>query len=263
MALTPEQKAARHGKIGASFAPALLAGDTDRIIEEWLRLTDHPDYIETDLSDVWAVHFGSLIEPYALDWHERRTGMPLTRRGEWVPHPTLPHIGCTLDAWRASNRTVIDVKAPGYHRSLDDVLAYYAPQMVVQQACTAADFASLLVVHGGAEPHEYAVLWDAEYEAEVWARLAWFWSLVESLQPPSPIPSSTVPVEAVHTVDMSGNNEWGAAAGCWLDTRVAAKLCEASAKTLRSLVQPDTREARGHGVAITRNRGGSLMLKEE
>jgi predicted phage-related endonuclease len=262
MALTPEQKLARQGKIGASFAPALMAGDERRILEEWLRLTDHPDYVEPDFSTIWAPSYGSFIEPFALDWHERRTAQPLTCRGVWVPHPELPHIGCTLDAYREADDAVVDCKAPGSYRTLDDVIAYYTPQMVVQRACVGAARAVLLIVHGGTEPREYEATWDEVYEAEVWHRLAWFWGLVESLQPPSTIPASTIPAAVVRRVDMTGNNEFAASADTWLTNRPAAKLCEGAAKTLRSLVEPDVREAYGYGVSLTRDRAGRLLLKE-
>lgn len=261
MPLTEQQKEARKGRIGASFLPSLMQGDQPRMLEEWMRLVEHPDYVETDLSDVWAPMYGSYIEPFALDWHERKTGSALTRRGEYVPHPSEP-VGCTLDAYRAFDAAVLDVKAPGSHRNLDEVLHHYTSQLVIQRACTAAERACLLVVHGGAAPREFTLSWTVEYEAEVWARVHWFWGRVETLQPPCPIPADQTPTLAVRIVDMTGDNRWGAAADCWLTTRVAAKQFEAAAKDLRSLVEPDVQEARGAGIVITRNRAGALLIKE-
>src|SRR6185312_16696207 len=130
MALSPEQMAARDGKITASFLPYLMAGDSDRIMREWMRLVEHPDYAPEDLSGAWPVQFGSYIETFALDWHERHTGCALTRRGEVVTHPRLPHVACTLDAWRAGDNAVIDCKALGAYRKLDEACAFYLPQMV-------------------------------------------------------------------------------------------------------------------------------------
>ena len=262
MALTPEQKTARAGKIGASFAPALMASDTDRMREEWLRLTEHPDYVEKDLDAIWSVQFGSWVEPFALDWHEMRTGQLLVRRGEWVPHPDLPWLGCTLDAYREEDAAVIDCKAPGAHRRLDDVLAYYAAQMVVQRACMRAQRAILLVVHGGAEPREFPISWSAEYEAEVYRRLAWFWDKVETLQPAVPLEACQVPVDAVRIVDMTGSNSWADQAAVWLTTRGPAKVFEQAAKGLKALIEDDVRQAHGHGIVATRNRAGQLLIKE-
>jgi hypothetical protein len=83
------------------------------------------------------------------------------------------------------------------------------------------------------------------------------------LQPPGPLPGSTVPVEAVRIIDMQGNNAWGSAADAWLQHRCAARACETAAKSLRALVEADVREAYGHGVRIARDRAGRLLLKED
>ena len=82
--------------------------------------------------------YGCYIEPFAIDWHERRTGQPLTCRGIWVPHPELRTVGATLDAYREADDAVVDCKAPGAYRTIDNVIGYYTPQMVVQRACVRA-----------------------------------------------------------------------------------------------------------------------------
>ena len=63
--LTDEQWAKREGHIGASFVPWLMAGDEKRMVNEWMRLVDHPDYVRPDLSGEWAPSFGSYVEPFA------------------------------------------------------------------------------------------------------------------------------------------------------------------------------------------------------
>jgi hypothetical protein len=262
MPLTAEQHARRDGKVGASFAPHLMAGDQNKMVQEWMRLVGHPDYAPEDLSRNWPVQFGSFIEPFALDWHVMKTGKLLTHLGEWVSHPELPHVGATLDAYRPDDATVIDCKAPGAHRRLDDVLAFYPSQLVVQRACMKADAAALLIVHGGAEPTEYTVTWDEDYEREVWARVAWFWNCVETLQPPGPLPKAKDPVSAARIVDMNGNNEWGFFARQWLVNKQAATDFNAASKTLKSLMEPDVSKAFGHGIQATRARNGAITIKE-
>lgn len=262
MSLSPEQHARRQGKIGASFVPSLMAGDEAKLLSEWMRLVEHPDYVPEDLSANWPVQFGSFIESFALDWWERKTGYPLSGRGQWMGHPAYPYVGCTLDAFRMHDQTVIDCKAPGAWRKLDDVIAYYPGQLVVQKACMQAQQAALLIVHGGAEPAEYAVTWGAEYEAEVWRRIEWFWSRVESLQPPCAIPAAKGAVPAVRIVDFTGNNEWGAFAAQWLQNQDGKRLFDAAAKGLKALVEDDVQKAFGHGICCTRSRAGALSIKE-
>jgi predicted phage-related endonuclease len=260
--LTNEQRARRAGKVTASFIPSLMAGDERRMLSEWQRLVGHPDFTEEDLSANWAVAFGCFIEPVALDWHERKTGHALTLRGDWVQHSDHPWLGATLDAWREHDSSVIDCKAPGAYRNLDEVRSYYCSQVIVQRACLNADRAALLIVHGGAEPVEYEATWPESYEAEVWQRIHWFWGRVETLQPPCAIPAVKGPVPAIRTVDMQGNNSWASAAGEWLGHKAAAGRFNDSVKIIKSLLEPDVMKAFGHGISATRSRAGAVSIKE-
>jgi predicted phage-related endonuclease len=261
MALTAEQHAKREGKITASFLPSLMAGDVTKIINEWRRIIGDPNYVPDDLSIIWAVEFGSYIEPFALDWHQKKVG-PLTRRGEFVLHPERPYFGSTLDAFRASDKTVIDCKAPGAFRKLDEVVAYYTPQMVGQRACVGADKAALLIVHGGAEPVEYPIAWEANYERELWDRVWHFQACVENLVPPAEMPAVAAPVAAVKTYDMTGNNNWGSAAATWLETKEHAQAFKSAEKTIKDAVPHDAVKCTGHHIVVSRNKAGSLSIKE-
>lgn len=261
--LTEEQQRRRQGRVTASFVPYLMAGNEPKILNEWMRLVDHPDYEEEDLSDNWPVQFGSFVETFALDWHARRTGQPLVHRGEFLAHPELPHVGCTLDAYRREDRSVIDCKAPTKWRKLEDVLAYYPGQLVVQKACWKAQRAALLIVHGGDEPVEHELTWDPPYEKEVWTRIKWFWERVESLQVPCAIPAAQPAEPSVRIVDMTGNNEWGSFAATWLTHKDGAKLFNEAAKGLKGLIEADVAKAHGHGVVCSRSRAGALTIKEQ
>lgn len=261
MALTAAQHAAREGKIGASFLPKLMAGDPAVIMNEWRRLVGDPTWEPDDLSGSWPVQFGSYIETFALDWHERKTGRCIERRGESVVHPDRAYVGATLDGFRPADSTVIDCKAPGAYRNLDDVLAYYVPQMVVQRACVGASNAALLVVHGGAEPAEYPIDIPADYEAEVWTRIDQFWLCVETLTPPFAMTPVDAPVKPERTYDFTGRNEFAFEAAAWLENYQAGKTAAAAEKALKSMVPADAAKCHGHGVIITRNRAGHLSLR--
>lgn len=263
MTLTAEQQRQRAGKITASFLPKLMAGDEEAIYREWQRLVEHPDYEPENLDDRWPVQFGSYIESFALSWHERKTGRPLIRRGEVVIHPDMPYVSCTLDAYRDDDACVIDCKAPGRWRKLDDVLAYYPAQMVVQRACVVGVRAALLVVHGGDEPAEHPIEWDDAFEAAVWTRVAWFQECIEGLIPPVAVKAVEAPVAAVRVVDMAMSNAWGEHAGTWLANREAAKAFDAATKELKALVEPDVSRAFGHGLAASRAKNGAITIKAQ
>ena len=262
MSLTPEQIKARDGKVTASFAPYLMAGNREKIYTEWLRLVGSPDYEPEDLSDSWPVQFGSYIEPFALDWHQRRTGRELTRRGEVVVHPDRPYVSCTLDAYRADDDTVIDCKAIGAWNTLDKVGAFYLPQMVVQRGCVGAQGAALLIVHGGAAPQEWATEIGHKYAALVWERVDEFWQTVLDLTPPVEMPAIAAPVPAVREYDLTGNNEWASFAADWIERRSAAKIFVKASEALKEMVPADAVRCIGHGIKIARNKAGSLTITE-
>jgi len=250
----------RETRVGASFAPALMAGKTDQILEEWKRLTGDPSYVPTNLDDVWAPALGKFLEPFVLDWHQRKVG-PLTRRGEWVRHPSRDWLGCTLDAYHAPDDTVLDCKVIGQWRKLDEVISYYTPQLIVQAACTGAKNTALLIVQGTSEPVEYPVTWTPEYEAEVWERLDEFWDCVLSLTPPGGFPEVLAPVQAVVTYDMSTSNAWTVNAATWLLNKTAARDFDAASKEIKALVPPDAAKCNGAGIQVSRSKSGSLSIR--
>jgi hypothetical protein len=264
--LSPNLQAAalspnRDTRVGASFVPALMAGKSEAIMQEWKRLVGDPSYQPENLDGVWPVQIGKYLEPFVLDWEERKSG-PLDRRGEWVQNPNRNWLGCTLDAYRASTSTVLDCKVVGQWRKLDEVISYYTPQMLVQRDCTGAENASLLIVHGGSEPVEYPVTWPVGYEADVWTRLDGFWDCVESLTPPCELPELLAPVPAVKTYDMGTSNAWVSNAATWALNKSAAKDFDAASKELKALVPADAIKCFGGGITVSRSKAGSLSIKE-
>jgi hypothetical protein len=227
-----------------------------------MRLVEHPDYQEDDLSHNWPVILGSIIETPALDYHEWKTGRPLIRRQEHVVHP-CGYLACTLDAFRDDDRCVIDCKAPGRWNAIENVLGYYPGQLVVQKACTGAEKAALLVVHGGDEPAEFEILWDEDYEAAVWDRIGWFWSCVENLEPPVALAEIKAPrIDAVRVVCMDGNNSWADFAAIWLENKAAKMAFDESTKGIKSLIEDDVARAYGHGICASRSKAGAITIKE-
>ena len=56
-----------------------------------MRLVGDPRYEPVNLDDNWSAQFGSYIEPFALDWHQRTTGHPIVRRGAAVWREASDH----------------------------------------------------------------------------------------------------------------------------------------------------------------------------
>lgn len=260
--LSPEQRRLRDGKVTASFTPYLMAGKIDRIRSEWMSLVGHPEHAEPDWEEMWNLSYGSLVEPLALDWHAKKTGQKLIRRGEVVTHPNKPHVCCTLDSYRAEDDCVIDCKAWTSWQKIEYICSFLTPQIIVQRGCVGASKGSLLIVHGGLEPKEYPLDWTADYEAQVWERIEWFWNCVVELTPPVEMPAIAAPVAAVREVDMRNSNSWSINAGVWLETRQSARHFGLAEKELKALVNADVKRAYGAQIECVRDRAGRLSIRE-
>lgn len=267
--LTAEQQAARQFRVTASFLPALMQGDEAAILREWMRLVGHPDYEPLDLSDQWPPCFGQYVEPFALDWHQRKTGHPITRRGETVVHPMLDYVSCTLDGWREADDCVIDAKCCGHWQALEAIESHYTPQIVAQVACTGAAKGALLVVHGGGEPQELPIYIDADYAATMWKRVEQFWKCVETLTPPVPIPVITPP-ERWRTVNL--DNECDRRAHNWSQEIIEnlllwnvmephAKQFEGAKEKVKSLMPADVGLVTIAGIAVRRARNNAITIR--
>lgn len=267
--LTPVQRAAREGKITGSFLPSLMAGNEAGIYDKWLELIGDPAWVPEDLSENWPVQLGSHVEPLALDWCERKTQHALTRRGEVVTHPVREYVACTLDAYREHDDTVIDAKASGAFMSLDHIIAYYTPQMIVQRACVQCRNAALLIVHGGAEPAEYPVAIDPDYERALWQRVDQFWRCVQNLTPPVRLRTLSPPDQwrtinlDLDTADNRAN--WAAAIKPALETWNAnhdsVESFEAARTEIKQLLPDDCRKLTWAGVVVTRARNRAITIK--
>lgn len=95
--LTPAQTMARKGKLTGSRIACLMTGDTAAILQLYRELIG--EVPEEDLSDKWPVQLGIATEQLSLDWFERKSRMPVTRRGEVVVSPKYDWAACTLDGF--------------------------------------------------------------------------------------------------------------------------------------------------------------------
>lgn len=265
--LTETQKRAREFKTTASQAPIIMSGNEEKILRLWRERIGETE--PEDLSRVWPVQLGSYLEPFILDWHERKTGKELLLRGAFQPHPTLDYIGATLDAYRPADDTVIDAKVCGGWQPLGDIVAYYTPQIIVQMRCRSCANGALLIVHGGAEPQEIPVTPEPNYERTVWERLAAFELCVKLMKPPSPLPR-IVPPDAFRTIDLDAlGKDWPNWApelafnlDRWRDTAPIVTEHEETIALIKTLLPDDVGRLDYAGMRITRNRRNAITIKE-
>jgi hypothetical protein len=225
--------------------------------------------VPEDFTNNWPVQFGSFIERFALDWHERKTAIPLTRRGEVVQHPTRPDFCCTLDAWREFDRRAIDCKATNAWTPPDDVLAFYMPQMIGQRACTGADSVAILLVHGGGEPVEYEMEIDAAFEALVWQRVDQFAHCVETLTPPVTLQlKRIVPPDKWQRIDLDTDSEsfnWASdmilALRQWAENEGAAELFDDAKLVVKKLLPDHCGRLTHAGVVVARSKNNAVTIR--
>jgi predicted phage-related endonuclease len=262
LSLSPAQIAAREGKLTASSVACLMTGDAEKILNLWRELTGDPSYVREDLSDVWPVQLGSHTESLNLAWYTRRTGRALTRAGEVVVHPIHDWAACTLDAWDAELNACVECKHVGGFEKLPVILERYAPQAHWQMICTGSDKCVFSVIEGAREPSIEMVDRDKPYAKELWKRAEQFMECVNTLTPPVVLPAIAAPVKAEKTYEMTGNNQWGSEAVTWLTTKQAAKDFAAAEKVIKKIVPADAIICTGHGIKVSRNKAGSLSIKE-
>jgi hypothetical protein len=263
--LSDEIKTLRKFKFTASMAPAIMSDKPEYLLEAWQRAIGEIGEPET----TWPMKLGSHCEPLILDHHQEKTGRPLTERGTFVAHPTIPDISATLDAYRADDDCVLDAKCSGSWMTIDKIVNFYAPQIVVQKSCRGAAKGALLIMHGTAEPREYPVNVNAAYEDELWRRIATFQQHVANMTRPVPLPE-VVPPERWRTIHLipSERDRWPNWAEDalehlqnWNDHKDAADAFAAASSAVKKLLPDDVGTLTAPGVEVIRNRASALTIR--
>jgi hypothetical protein len=267
--LTPKQLQRRRGFFNASDAPDIMSGQ--RIEQRYLTAIGErePD----DLSDNLAVVMGSWTEALNAHWFTMTTGEEVTARGREIERDWLR---CTLDGMTLHNN--LPAVWEGKHvslgwqsRSVDEVIAekaaYYMPQVHIQMHLAGVECAVLCIFlnqNTGITHHIIPVPFDPIYWIDVERTCLDFWTCVQMKTPPAgiePVEAPALPSE-FRTVDMTGNNEWAAAASDFLENKAAAKTFEAAKKAIKGLLESDVGLAEGYGVRAKRGKTNRITIGE-
>ena len=259
--LTPAQIDARRGKLTASSVAALMTGDTSKIMQLYMEMTDDPAFVPIDFSEVWPVQLGSATEHLQISWFELKRG-PVSRQGEVVVHPN-GWAAATLDGWSDLHGCVVECKHCGGHEPFETIVERYQPQMHWQMIVTNTKQCALSVIMGAREPIVDFVDYDEEYGAELMRRAEWFMQHVWNKVPPVDIDEPVTPPVPGKVYEMSTSNEWCSKAFLWRENIAGKKLAEMAEKELKALVPADAKKAHGAGIYISRDRAGRLSLREE
>jgi predicted phage-related endonuclease len=262
VALTPEQKAARQGKLTASSIGSLVSGDKERIMNLWREMVGDPGYVEPDFSDNWPVRLGEVTEGLNLDWYEKKHGVSLTRRGEVVIHPDHDWAAATLDGFDPVLLCPVETKHVGGWEKTETIIQRYFPQMTWQMECTKSNKCAISIIAGAAEPYVEYVNYDKDYADELMARANRFmnhvWMMTEPvIIEPAPI---YVPHEQMRELNLTTNNAYAEAADDWLLNRGHAEKFAKSVEAIKGMVPADVRRIYGRGLQAKRAKNGSIRI---
>jgi predicted phage-related endonuclease len=263
LGLTAQEIAARRAGIGGSDAAKIVAGEWHAL---WLDKTGRSQ--PEDLSRVLPVQLGSFTEEFNAYWFQLMGYGEVSSRGSARIHETHKFLRCTLDGIvdaLSGRPRVWQAKHVAGRQPLAEVVARYTPQ-VCHEMIVCGLTRGVLSVLIGTDRFEVAdIELDEFWGADYIERCAAFWQHVETdTEPKEGAPLAVPPpVEHFRTVDMRASNAWGEHAAVWIANQKPAKLFEGAAKELKALVEPDVGEAFGHGIAIKRNKAGSLSIKEK
>lgn len=246
--------------IGGSDANILMSGDEAAIHRLWLEKRGERE--PEDLTWVLPVQIGIVTEALNIAWLAHAAGLDITADGQSRAGGQADFMRCNPDGLTAD--AVIECKHVGQFQEMEKITQKYMPQLHHNMIVTARTKSILSVFRGTTEHHWFEVDLDEFYAAELMEREREFWACVESGKPPGAMPAIAPPVppEKWRKVDMTGHNEFAAFAADWLASKTAAKVFDAAAKGIKSLMEPDMGEAYGHGVVCKRARNGNLTIRE-
>ena len=263
MALTPEQKKARAGKLTASSIGALVSGDKDRIINLWRELVGDPQFVEPNFDDVWPVQLGVATEGLNLAWYEKKTGNVLTRQGEVVSHPDYEWAAAPLDGYDSVVGCPVETKHVGGWEKTDTVIQRYMPQLHWQMECTKSDKCAISIIQGAQEPYVEYINYNKEYADELMSRALRFMEHVWAMTEPVTVEPAPVylPHDKLREINVVGNKEFASLASQWIANKKGAKDFEEAKTKLKEMLPYDAKRIFGYFIEVKRSKNGSITIK--
>jgi predicted phage-related endonuclease len=139
----------------------------------------------------------------------------------------------------------------------------YWPQLQHNMMVCGVDRIWISVITGAAGFSYLEIEEDPFYQVQMLRAEQDFWDCVETGRIPGcPVVEAPI-VIADRVIDMSGSNSWAEQAGILFETKPHLDSHAKASKEIKSLMPPEAKEARGHGIKITRSKTGTLIVKME
>lgn len=284
----------RSAYIGSSDARDILSGDWDRL---WRRKRGllPPD----DLSDVFHVQLGKVVEPFPIDWtvgrlnQERGPGSFLWSKAPSVDGPTQPEddsqhfgmatteagtpIGSHPDALLRFTATgevwPLEAKHTARWGHAEEAAQFYMPQLQHHLYAWGKDRLLLSVIVGNAEPERLWIGALPDWIAHYVAACDRFWRHVTENRAPAPrffdagagplVPgriADSVPINGFKRRDISGDNHAQALVPEFLETRRAAARHDAIKEELKGMMRDDENELYSEALLLRRDKRGAIRI---
>lgn len=249
--------------VTGSGSNVIINGDNGELRDKYLEDIGEkqPEDLRMSLPVQLGVHLGDFI----LDWVEMSDRYIITERQRFLLHPELPYC-VTLDGYREFDDATIEAKVCNPYADLDELVAYYTPQCVMQKRIRNATRAYLAMLKGFTI-HLVEVFWDEAYEREMWARLAAYALCVRTFTPPVPLPR-LVPPAQWKTVNLNAEEpNWGPemqiALETFCKTSKAAQINGIARESVKALLPDDVGNLTWNDITVKRAKNGAVSIKQE
>lgn len=258
--------------IGSTDARIIMTGDWHDLYMQKTGQAKRPD-----LSQEWKPRLGLLTEPLHAWWHAKETGDDVkdpvfnTEEFSRVRVAGKPdHHLVSIDRI-VNDKELLEMKHTHAGNSLYDAGQYYMAQLQWQLYMTDTKRLRFSIIKGNEPPEWGYVERDEAYIEKLIATVDAFWWHVTEGQPPEDqindeirssgkAAAATIPVAGQRKYDMTGDNEWSAAADRFILDKIAAESLKESEKAIKALVPKDALEITGAGVTFKRDKAGRLRL---
>jgi|TARA_Y100000294_G_scaffold20951_1_gene17750 predicted phage-related endonuclease len=256
----------RHMGIGGSDATRIMRGDWHTL---WLEKTEKQK--PEDLSRVLPVQLGLYTEPVNKQWLEYELNKKVTDYPELYTKKDF--MFAHYDGWIEEDNILVECKHTNSNNTLDNVISTYMPQVQHYLMVSETPYIYLSVIFGNNRFEYCKIDEDETYQKKLYEIEKSFWSYVKDNKPPEQLDQLTdqlpklagrIKINDMITIDFdeTRDNEFMSLAKEWHETKQPAIQHKAIGQVLKAKVPDNCRKATGSGILISRNKAGTLSIKE-
>ncbi|PWC39228.1 YqaJ viral recombinase family protein [Azospirillum sp. TSO35-2] len=268
MAITQAQREWRAGRIGSSDATRVMAGDW---LALWREKTGRSEPEDLDL--VAAVQIGIATEHLHPRFVTHATGLPCVEAPDTYRHAEHDWMVAHPDFLTRSEAdgafdTIVEAKFNSGFQSDADLARRYHWQLQHQLAVVGLDRALLSILRPTGHALVTVERRPDEVERLVETLEAFWWHVVNDIEPSDPLPIDGPSYESGRVFDMGRHNRFRTLADQLVARRATALEVKEGEAALKALMPDDARVAfvetdgqPGGGLYLTRDRDGRLSLR--